>query len=70
MKENEIVASDLQRSGYTQRLICSEKGKFYKRLNDVRRPFEPQVAMCGLSSQKRETINQQKLSACDMERTF
>jgi hypothetical protein len=41
--------------------------KFYKRLNDVRRPFEPQVAM---SSQKHGTINQQKPSAGEIERTF
>jgi hypothetical protein len=33
--------------------------KFYKRLNDVRRPFEPQVA-----------INQQKPKSGEMERTF
>jgi hypothetical protein len=39
--------------------------KFYKRLNDVRRPFEPQVA-----SQERGTIKQQKPSAGEMERTF
>jgi hypothetical protein len=26
--------------------IIEDPRKFYKRLNDVRRPFEPQVAMC------------------------
>jgi hypothetical protein len=26
--------------------IIQDSRKFYKRLNDVRRPFEPQVAMC------------------------
>jgi hypothetical protein len=26
--------------------------KFYKRLNDVRRPFEPQVAMCRAKNEK------------------
>jgi hypothetical protein len=42
--------------------------KFYKRLNDVRRPFEPEVA--NVSTQERGTINQQKPSAGGMERTF
>jgi hypothetical protein len=27
-------------------LSIQDSRKFYKRLNDVRRPFEPQVAMC------------------------
>jgi hypothetical protein len=40
--------------------------KFCERLNDVRRQFEPQVAMC----QERGTINQQKPSAGEMEITF
>jgi predicted transcriptional regulator len=42
--------------------------KFHKRLNDVRRPFEPQVAMC--RAKNGGTINQQKPSAGEMERTF
>jgi hypothetical protein len=45
--------------------------KFYKRLNDVRRPFEPQVAMCRVKNGELLTNkNQQKPSAGEMERTF
>jgi hypothetical protein len=43
--------------------------KFYKRLNDVRRPFKPQVAMCRPKNGELLT-NQQKPSAGEMERPF
>jgi hypothetical protein len=43
--------------------------KFYKRLNDVTRSFEPQVTMCRAKNGEL-TINQQKPSAGEMERTF
>jgi hypothetical protein len=42
--------------------------KFYKRLNDVRRPFEPQVAMCRAKNEALLTNKNQMLR--EMERTF
>jgi hypothetical protein len=36
--------------------------KFYKRLNDVRRPFEPQVAMCGAKNGELLTNKNQVLA--------
>jgi hypothetical protein len=36
--------------------------KFYKRLNDVRRPFEPQVTMCRAKSGKLSTNKNQVLA--------
>jgi hypothetical protein len=36
--------------------------KFYKRLNDVRRPFEPQVAMCRAKNGELSTNKNQVLA--------
>jgi hypothetical protein len=38
--EEALIEIELHRS-------IQDSRKFYKRLNDVRRPFDPQVAMCG-----------------------
>jgi hypothetical protein len=50
-----------------QHRSIQDSRKFYKRLNNLRRPFNPSGYM---SSQERGTINQQKPSAGEMERTF
>jgi hypothetical protein len=39
LDEEALIEIERQRS-------IQDSRKFYKRLNDVRRPFEPQVAMC------------------------
>jgi hypothetical protein len=38
--------------------------KFYKRLNDVRRPFETQVAMCRAENEEVLTNKNQVLARC------